>query len=253
MTGGLFQTAVLGSAESDDPLILPLEAIELDAFRRHHAEDTFWCGLLLGGFGSQPTTTLYTDRVCHFSHFPDPTGLHVCGRRARDVSPDDLYVKSAARAWLLDQDQQAGIHLREPLGSVVDIVWEYGTCGLRLHLDDAGAPVWDDDLVEPVLGTKVPVDVGTREAHRLDAFPAEVHPGADRHAAPGGCPEVRLHDDREIRVLHDRGRRTIRGRRSTDGSRSAEAGLRHRGCAPTAHRAGPRGGPALSFPVKSAC
>jgi hypothetical protein len=28
------QTAMLGSAESDDPLLLPLEAIELDAFRR---------------------------------------------------------------------------------------------------------------------------------------------------------------------------------------------------------------------------
>lgn len=28
------QTAVLGSAESEDPLMLPLEAIELDAFRR---------------------------------------------------------------------------------------------------------------------------------------------------------------------------------------------------------------------------
>jgi hypothetical protein len=42
------QTAVLGGADSEEPLILPLETIELDAFRRQHADGTFWCGLLLG-------------------------------------------------------------------------------------------------------------------------------------------------------------------------------------------------------------
>ncbi|MFH9009600.1 hypothetical protein ACH4E5_41025 [Streptomyces afghaniensis] len=61
------QTAVLGGADSEDPLMLPLEAIELDALRRHHAHDTFWCGLLLGGCGLQLTTKLYTDRVCSLS------------------------------------------------------------------------------------------------------------------------------------------------------------------------------------------
>ncbi|MFJ5927632.1 hypothetical protein ACIQF6_34055 [Kitasatospora sp. NPDC092948] len=166
------QTAVLGGADSEEPLILPLEAIELDAFRREHTEDTFWCGLLLGGCGTQLTTKLYTDRVCHFAHLPDPTGLHVCERRARDVSSaDHLYVKSAAIAWLLDQDHPGAVHLREPLGSVVDIAWEHGTRGLRLHLDGAVAPVWDDDLIEPVLGATVPVDVDTlvrrRYVHRV--------------------------------------------------------------------------------------
>jgi len=156
------QTAVLGSAESDDPLLLPLEAIELEAFRRRHAEDTFWCGLLLGGCGERLTTKLYTDRVCHFSHVPDPTGLHVCERRARDVSSaDHLYAKSAATAWLRDQGHQGVVHLREPLGSVVDITFEHQARGLRLHLDDAVAPVWDDETMEPVLGMSVPVDDGT--------------------------------------------------------------------------------------------
>ncbi|MET9388506.1 DUF721 domain-containing protein [Streptomyces sp. NPDC002928] len=61
------QTAVLGSADSEEPLMLPLEAIELDAFRRRHEYDTFWCGLLLGGCGVQLTTKLYTDRVCSLS------------------------------------------------------------------------------------------------------------------------------------------------------------------------------------------
>ncbi|WP_406430571.1 hypothetical protein OHB00_01995 [Streptomyces sp. NBC_00631] len=47
--------------------MLPLEAIELDAFRRRHEHDTFSCGLLLGGCGLQLTTKLYTDRVCSLS------------------------------------------------------------------------------------------------------------------------------------------------------------------------------------------
>ncbi|MGW2522338.1 hypothetical protein ACWC09_36095 [Streptomyces sp. NPDC001617] len=57
------QTAVLGSADSEESLMLPLEAIELDA-RRRHERDTFWCGLPPGGCGLQLITKLYTDRVC---------------------------------------------------------------------------------------------------------------------------------------------------------------------------------------------
>ncbi|WP_263974244.1 hypothetical protein [Streptomyces albicerus] len=41
----------MGSADSEEPLMLPLEAIELDAFRYRPEHDTFWCGLLLGGCG----------------------------------------------------------------------------------------------------------------------------------------------------------------------------------------------------------
>ncbi|MGW0820689.1 hypothetical protein [Streptomyces sp. NPDC002845] len=55
------QTAVLGGAESELPLLLPLEAIEMDAFRCRHVGDTFWCRLLLGGCGGQLTTKLYTE------------------------------------------------------------------------------------------------------------------------------------------------------------------------------------------------
>ena len=58
---------MLGNADSEEPLMLPLEAIELDAFRRLHRSDTFWCGLLLGGCGGQSTTKLYTDRACSLS------------------------------------------------------------------------------------------------------------------------------------------------------------------------------------------
>lgn len=145
--------------------MLPLEAIELDAFRRRHEHDTFWCGLLLGGCGDQLTTKLYTDRACHFAHYPDPDGLeHVCRRRSRGVaSADHLYVKSAAAAWLRERGKRAHFDFTQPgkapLGSVVDIQWQGG--GLRVHLDQAVAPVWDQEGSEPVLGVSVPVDRDT--------------------------------------------------------------------------------------------
>jgi len=104
-------------------------------------------------------TKLYTDRVCHFAHFPDPTGLHVCERRARDVSSaDHLYAKSAAAAWLNARGQQASISYGTPLGSVVNILWGRQARGLRLHLDDEVTPEWHDEAVEPVLGVSVPVE-----------------------------------------------------------------------------------------------
>ncbi|MFC9654125.1 hypothetical protein ACFTTY_36875, partial [Streptomyces sp. NPDC056937] len=144
--------------------MLPLEAIELDAFRHRHEHHTFWCGLLLGGCGGQLTTKLYTDRVCHFAHHPDPDGLpQVCGRHARGVaSADHLYVKSAAAAWLHGRGEQPRFDYARPdgapIGSVVDIQWRRG--GLRVHLDQAVTPEWDAGI-EPVLCMSVPVDRDT--------------------------------------------------------------------------------------------
>ncbi|WP_229849106.1 hypothetical protein [Streptomyces melanogenes] len=141
-----------------------MEAIELDAFRHLYASDTFWCGTLLGGCGGQLTTKLYTDRVCHFAHHPGPDGLpHVCGRRARGVSSaDHLYVKSAAAAWLHQRGEHAAFAFAQPdgvpIGSVVDIQLTHYR--LRMHLDQAVPPVWDDES-EPVLGLSVPVDRDT--------------------------------------------------------------------------------------------
>ncbi|MFI2241187.1 hypothetical protein [Streptomyces chrestomyceticus] len=158
------QTAVLGSVDSQEPLVLPLEAIELDAFRKRYQGQSFWCGTWLDGCGRQLTTKLYVDRACHFAHHPDPGGLpHVCGRRSRGVgSADHLYVRSAAAAWLAGRGEQATFEYTRadgaPIGSVVDVRWRHGA--LRVHLDRAVTPVWDDG-VEPVLGTMVPVDRDT--------------------------------------------------------------------------------------------
>ncbi|MGW3303988.1 zinc finger domain-containing protein [Streptomyces rubiginosohelvolus] len=153
------QTAVLGSADSEEPLVLPLEAIELGAFRAVHENDSFWCGLLLGGCGGRLTTKLYTDRVCHFAHHPG----HNCGRQSRSVnSADHLYVKAAAIRWLRTHGTQAEIDFAQqdgsPLGSVVDIQLTHKK--LRVHLDQGVAPQWDGE-VEPVLGLSVPVDSDT--------------------------------------------------------------------------------------------
>ncbi|MDX3672993.1 hypothetical protein [Streptomyces europaeiscabiei] len=46
-----------------------------------------------------------------------------------------------------------------PIGSVVDIRFRGG--GLRVHLDQAVEPSWDQDDREPVLGVSVPVDRDT--------------------------------------------------------------------------------------------
>ncbi|XXZ47423.1 hypothetical protein AAGT00_00240 (plasmid) [Streptomyces cavourensis] len=158
------QTAVLGSADSEVPLVLPLEAIELGAFRAAHENDSFWCGLLLGGCGGQLTTKLYTDRVCHFAHHPGPDGQpHICGRKARSVnSADHLYVKAATIAWLRSHGMHADVDFAQrdgsPLGSVVDIQLAHKK--LRVHLDQSVAPKWDSED-EPVLGMSVPVDPDT--------------------------------------------------------------------------------------------
>ncbi|WP_158781225.1 hypothetical protein [Streptomyces sp. NRRL S-237] len=148
-------------------MTLPLEAIQLDSFRKRHEQETFWCGLLLGGCGVQLTTKLYTDRVCHFAHHPGTDGL--CGRRARGVaSADHLYVKAAAAAWLrtaghpgdlVDFDFDFARPDGAEIGSVLDI--RFKERGLRVHLDQTVAPVWDEDGREPVLGVSVPVDRDT--------------------------------------------------------------------------------------------
>ncbi|MFE2521168.1 hypothetical protein [Streptomyces mirabilis] len=61
------RTAVIGHADSEDPIELPMEAIDLDVFRHAQQGDTYWGGLSLGGCGSRLTTKLYVDRACSLS------------------------------------------------------------------------------------------------------------------------------------------------------------------------------------------
>ncbi len=102
------QTAVIGHADSEIPVVLPMEAMELDFFRVRHDGHTFWCGVWLGGCGQQLTNKLYTDRACHFAHLPDPEHLSTCARKASGISSaDHLFIKRGLLEWLSDQEVQA--------------------------------------------------------------------------------------------------------------------------------------------------
>ncbi|UKZ02714.1 hypothetical protein BOQ63_000855 (plasmid) [Streptomyces viridifaciens] len=137
------QTAVIGDEHSDVPIILPTEAIELDVFRRAHQQDTFWCGLLLGGCGGQLATKLYVDRQCHFQHNPLPNGAPNTCRRPSvgESSADHLYVKSAMSRSLLEFGRFARFAFPPPIGSLVDVDLEDGL-SLRIHMDGAVQPDW---------------------------------------------------------------------------------------------------------------
>ncbi|MFE1781086.1 hypothetical protein ACFW9F_00465 [Streptomyces sp. NPDC059506] len=149
----LVQTAVIGDEHSDVPVVLPPEAIELDAFRHAHERDTFWCGVLLGGCGARLATKLYVDRQCHFQHFPQPNGMpNACRRPAvGESSADHLYVKSAMSRSLLDHGRAARFGFPQPIGSLVDVDLEDGT-SLRIHMDGSVRPDWDDTERTVVLG-----------------------------------------------------------------------------------------------------
>ncbi|MGX4695189.1 hypothetical protein [Streptomyces sp. JNUCC 63] len=166
------QTAVLGHRESDEPLVLPLEAFELDVFRHLYQGATFWCGVLLGGCGGRLATKLYTDRACHFAHYPDPDGaLTVCSRTHGGVgSADHLYLKAVTTAWLREQGRGAHFHFARhegaPVGSVVDIDVE-GGMQLRVHINGEVPVRWDPTgRTETVLGPGVRVEYETLARRR---------------------------------------------------------------------------------------
>ncbi|MFI1660472.1 hypothetical protein ACH4ZU_37025 [Streptomyces sp. NPDC020472] len=139
------QAAVIGDEHSDVPIILPTEAIKLDVFRRAHQQDTFWCGVLLGGCGGQLATKLYVDRQCHFQHNPLPNGVPNTCRRPSvgESSADHLYVKSAMSRSLLEYGRAARFAFPSPIGSLVDVDLEDGL-SLRIHMDAVVRAVGSD-------------------------------------------------------------------------------------------------------------
>ncbi|WP_324790415.1 hypothetical protein [Streptomyces sp. H51] len=157
----LVQTAVIGNEHSDVPVVLPVAAIELDAFRRRHRGDSFWCGLLLGGCGARLADKLYVDRQCHFQHYP--AGQHgdeaVCRRRSvGESSADHLYVKGAMQASLADHGQAARFSYPDPIGSALDVALDGGR-QFRVHLDGRVPPARNGGI--PILGAGVPLEPGT--------------------------------------------------------------------------------------------
>jgi hypothetical protein len=110
----LVQTAVIGTKDSDQPVILPEEHYDLDHFRRHFQGKRFWCGTLLGGCGEELMTKRYETKVCHFAHFPDRTGLApTCHRVANGAdSADHLFIKRDLTDWLKTQGVRVQAELR---------------------------------------------------------------------------------------------------------------------------------------------
>ncbi|WP_406369694.1 hypothetical protein OG788_07780 [Streptomyces sp. NBC_00647] len=156
----LVQTAVIGDEHSDVPVVLPTEAVQLDAFRRLHDHDTFWCGLLLGGCGAQLAHKLYLDRQCHFQHQPQPGGApHDCRRpKVGQSSADHLYVKAAMAHSLLDYGRTGRFAYPAPIGSLLDVDLDDGVA-LRVHMDGSVAPDWAAGRT-PVLGPGVMPEPG---------------------------------------------------------------------------------------------
>ncbi|MER5561169.1 hypothetical protein ABT071_21450 [Streptomyces sp. NPDC002506] len=165
------QTAVLGNPDSEVPLLLPLEAIELDSFRRQYRGQSFWCGSWLGGCGRQLTTKLYLDRVCHFAHHANTdTGHDPCTRRARDVtSADHLYVKAAAEGLLRTRQLTGRVVCsppgRVPAGSLVQL--HLGdSLALTIHMNTAVAPDWQG-LPTGRIAVEADVEVDRQVLQRL--------------------------------------------------------------------------------------
>jgi hypothetical protein len=151
---------VIGDEHSDVPVVLPTEAIALDGFRRAHAGDTFWCGVLLGGCGAQLAHKLYIDRQCHFQHYPQADGTpHTCRRpRVGESSADHLYVKSAMSQSLLEHGRAGLFAFPPPIGSLLEVEVQDGG-RLRVHMDNMVPPDWADDPTV-VLGAGVELDPG---------------------------------------------------------------------------------------------
>ncbi|MBD0843501.1 competence protein CoiA family protein [Streptomyces sp. TRM68416] len=110
----LVQTAVIGTKDSDQPVILPEQPYNLDQFRRHFQGKRFWCGTLLGGCGEELMTKRYETKVCHFAHFPDRTGMApACHRVANGAdSADHLFIKRDLTDWLKAQGLRVQAELR---------------------------------------------------------------------------------------------------------------------------------------------
>ncbi|MFD7019150.1 hypothetical protein [Streptomyces sp. NPDC059928] len=97
-----------------------MEAIQVDDFRTHYADQTFWCGIWLGGCGHRLKDKVYTDRACHFAHWPDPEHTSTCSRKAGGVSSaDHLYIKKGLLTWMAEQDITAAATIaRDADGSI---------------------------------------------------------------------------------------------------------------------------------------
>ncbi|MBV9022781.1 MAG: hypothetical protein JO362_02980, partial [Streptomycetaceae bacterium] len=140
------QTAVVGDEHSDVPVVLPFEAIEVDAFQKANPGATYWCGVLLGGCGARLSIKTYVDRACHFAHIPPREGPpRPCLRTATNhASADHLYIKAQLSEWLAGQGMPVRAGFPETghrVGAVVKVAVVDGV-RLWVHLSEKVPPHW---------------------------------------------------------------------------------------------------------------
>ncbi|CAM3106292.1 DRBM domain-containing protein [Prescottella defluvii] len=106
----LVQTAVLKHAGSDRPVLMPMERWDALALRAAIAQQSLWCGHLLGGCGRQLSTRIGRERVPHFAHFPNADGtLTSCHRLHTDgSSADHLFINHGVRDLLHRHGRRPG-------------------------------------------------------------------------------------------------------------------------------------------------
>ncbi|WP_331734786.1 competence protein CoiA family protein [Streptomyces sp. NBC_00887] len=175
-----------------------MEAIELDTFRARHAEETYWCGMWLGGCGHQLTTKLYTDRACHFAHVPDPEHTSACTRKAAGVSSaDHLYIKHGLMTWLDEQEITATAAIPRDADGFIGgevLFTPAGRSTVRILLSEPpGEPAaGTGDPSQLVLGPEVASDpdVLLRQGYvnRIQLIPEgtrrRIQVGTERHGSP---------------------------------------------------------------------
>ncbi|MFE5401575.1 hypothetical protein ACFQ9Z_09240 [Streptomyces sp. NPDC056580] len=199
------QTAVIGSSSSDHPVILPMEAAELEAWRRRHPRYTYWCGYELGGCGGKLMDRLYHDKVCHFAHV---AGGPTCGRAATgESSADHLFIKRGLRDLLSKQGQRGDVRthdLGSGPGGAVDLHLPAARRRLRFQLARLDYRSWrtanlalsgDADGVDWLFGTDGPLteELLARNGYSL-RFRLETV-GGERRVFIG----TRTYDERSVR------------------------------------------------------
>ncbi|MFF8841395.1 hypothetical protein ACF08N_01495 [Streptomyces sp. NPDC015127] len=138
------QTAVVGGKNSEHPVILPMDARELDRWRRKHPNYSYWCGLQLGGCGGELSDRRYTDKVCHFAHHPSAP---VCHRTANgETSADHLFVKRGVQRLLQQQKIRGKAHVRSfdasRPGGAVDVHLPDGNRRIRFQMAHIDLDGW---------------------------------------------------------------------------------------------------------------
>ncbi|MFH9980204.1 hypothetical protein ACH4ND_13300 [Streptomyces sp. NPDC017179] len=139
----LVQTAVIGHKNSDQPVILPMNARELDRWTEAHPNYTYWCGLQLGGCGGELTARRCTTKVCHFAHHPTAP---VCHRTNNgESSADHLFIKQGVQRLLSRGKLRGQVQTRDlgtgPVGAV-DVHLPDSRRRLRFQLSSVDYRTW---------------------------------------------------------------------------------------------------------------